>query len=213
MRTDDLVSLLAKDAQPVSKGAVPLRLTLFGALGVVAAFVIMVLWLGIRPDLAEAARGFPFWMKAAYTAGLAVAGFALIERLARPGGAGRVGLILLGLVVLAIVALAVMQLSSTPADGMSAALLGSTWTQCPWRILILSAPGLVALLIAVRRFAPSNPWRAGAAAGLLAGGLGATVYGLFCQESAAPFVAIWYSLGISLSGLLGALLGSRLLRW
>ena len=213
MKTDDLVALLAKDVRPVSSGAVPMRLALFGAAGMVAAFVILLAWLGIRPDLSNAVTGTTFWMKAGYTIGLAVAGFVLVERLARPGASGRLGGVLLALVVIAIATLGVIQLSSTPPEGMDAALLGSSWNKCPWRILALSVPGLLALLTALRRFAPPNPWLAGAAAGLLAGGLGATIYGLYCQESAAPFVAIWYSVGIGLSGLLGSLIGSRVLRW
>jgi|SRR6185295_4516872 len=213
MKTDDLVSLLAKDVRPVPKHAVSLRLVLFAIIGPAAAFAILIPWLGIRPDLSEAVFGTTFWMKAGYTAALAIAGFALAERLARPGVRSRTGLILLGLAVLVIAGFAVAQLASTPAEDMDAALLGSTWNKCPWRIVVLAVPGLFALLFALKRFAPSSPWRAGAAAGLLAGGLAATVYGFHCQESAAPFVAIWYSLGIALSGLLGAILGSRLLRW
>jgi hypothetical protein len=48
---------------------------------------------------------------------------------------------------------------------------------------------------------------------LTAGGAGAAVYALHCPESGAPFVAIWYSMGILLACGLGALLGPRVLRW
>jgi hypothetical protein len=65
----------------------------------------------------------------------------------------------------------------------------------------------------MRRFAPTRPTLAGAAAGLLSGGLAATVYGLHCQETAIPFVAIFYTLGIVLSTAAGAIIGSRVLRW
>jgi hypothetical protein len=53
----------------------------------------------------------------------------------------------------------------------------------------------------------------GAIAGLLAGATGAFIYAFHCDESAAPFVALWYTIGISLVGLLGAALGRILLRW
>jgi hypothetical protein len=39
------------------------------------------------------------------------------------------------------------------------------------------------------------------------------VYSLHCPETAAPFVAFWYLLGISIPTAGGALLGPRLLRW
>ncbi len=51
------------------------------------------------------------------------------------------------------------------------------------------------------------------AAGLLAGGVGASVYALWCRESTAAFVAVWYTLGIVACGGIGALLGPLVLRW
>jgi hypothetical protein len=43
--------------------------------------------------------------------------------------------------------------------------------------------------------------------------LAAVIYGLYCREWAAPFVLVWYTLGVGLSAALGALVGTRLLRW
>ena len=68
-------------------------------------------------------------------------------------------------------------------------------------------------LRALRGLAPTQLRLAGLAAGLLAGGVGAIGYALSCTEVGLPFVATWYSLGIALTGALGALLGPRLLRW
>jgi hypothetical protein len=81
MKTEELIALLAKDATPVKRGALPMRIALFALLGAAAAFVMLVPWLGIRPDLAEAVTGPTFWMKAVYTFGLGAAGFALVEHL------------------------------------------------------------------------------------------------------------------------------------
>jgi hypothetical protein len=61
--------------------------------------------------------------------------------------------------------------------------------------------------------APTRLGLAGAAAGLFAGGVGATVYGLYCEETAAAFVVVWYSLGMLACAALGAVVGRRLLRW
>ncbi len=213
MKTDDLITLLARDATPVKRSALPLRLVLPVLAGVVAALAILVPWLGIRPDLAEAAAGATYWMKTIYTFGLGIAGFALVERLSRPGARSRLGWAMIALWAVLAVVFAAAQLISTPADQMQSAFMGSTWDKCPWRILLLSLPGLALTLWTMRRFAPTRPTLAGAAAGLLAGGLAATVYGLHCQETAMPFVAIFYSLGIMLSAATGALIGSRVLRW
>jgi len=65
----------------------------------------------------------------------------------------------------------------------------------------------------MRGLAPTRPAQAGGAAGLLAGAAGAAVYALHCPEMAAPFLGIWYVLGMAIPALLGAVLGPRLLRW
>lgn len=213
MKTDELVALLARDATPVKRGALPTRIGLLAVVGAVAAFGILIAWLGIRPDLAEAVTGPTYWMKTLYTLGVGIAGFALAERLSRPGAKGRIGWALAGFFAVAIVAIAVSQLIATPPEQMRAAFMGSSWDKCPWRILVLSLPGLAVILWTMRKFAPTRPALAGAAAGLLAGGIAATVYGLHCQEVAAPFVALWYSLGMILSTVVGATIGSRVLRW
>lgn len=213
MKTDELVALLARDATPVKRGALPMRIGIFSIVGAIAAFGILVVWLGIRPDLAEAVTGSTYWMKTLYTFGVGIAGFALVERLSRPGAKGRIGWALAGFFTVAILAIAASQLIATPPEQMRAAFMGSSWDKCPWRILALSLPGLAVILWTMRRFAPTRPALAGAAAGLLAGGIASTVYGLHCQEIAAPFVALWYSLGMILSAIVGSLIGSRLLRW
>jgi hypothetical protein len=38
-------------------------------------------------------------------------------------------------------------------------------------------------------------------------------YALYCPEMAAPFVAIWYLLGMLIPAAAGAVLGPLLLRW
>ncbi|HWC63691.1 MAG TPA: NrsF family protein, partial [Rhizomicrobium sp.] len=69
------------------------------------------------------------------------------------------------------------------------------------------------LLAALRRLAPTRLTLAGSAAGLVAGAGAATVYGFHCTEMAAPFILIWYTLGIGLAAGLGAMLGQRCLHW
>jgi len=41
----------------------------------------------------------------------------------------------------------------------------------------------------------------------------AVVYAVHCTESAAAFVATWYTFGMLLPALLGLLIGPRVLRW
>lgn len=65
----------------------------------------------------------------------------------------------------------------------------------------------------MRSLAPTRLHSAGFAAGFLAGAVGAASYALVCSEASVTFVAVWYMLGIALTGLLGALLGQPALRW
>ncbi|MFZ5720552.1 MAG: NrsF family protein [Pseudomonadota bacterium] len=214
MRTEDLIARLAAETRPVPKGAVSRRLSRGLLVGGVAAFAVLLTVFGMRADLAGAVLGGSFWMKAAYTAIVGLAGLGLMLRLARPGARpGALPWIVLGLATALIAVLAAGELATAaPADRMEI-WLGHSWRQCPVRILLISAPLLVAGLLAMRRLAPTRPTTAGLAVGLAAGGLGATVYGLHCTESTAAFLATWYVLGMAAVGALGALIGARLLRW
>ena len=55
----------------------------------------------------------------------------------------------------------------------------------------------LALLVGMRRLPPTRLAAAAAASGLLAGGLGATICGLYCEETSAAVVATWYTLGVA----------------
>ena len=213
MRTDDLIEALAGDSAPLPSRALSRTLGLGLALGAVVSVAIMVLWLGVRPDLMDAMRTGPFWMKFAYALSVAALGFGLIERLARPDGEGGV----FGPMLLAplgvMTALAIYQLWGAPEELRMTMMLGHTYQICERNIVIVSAPIFLGLFWAMRSLAPTRLTFAGAVAGLLAGATGTFIYAFHCDESAAPFVAIWYTLGIAAVGVLGALLGRSLLRW
>ncbi len=205
--------MLAADAVPVATHAVAWRLAVSLAWGLPLALLLMVFTQGLRPDLAQAARSGMFWMKIVFAVGLACASFATVERLARPGM--RVGAAWAALatpLLLLWLAAVLVLLQSDPAQ-RSALVLGATWRTCPFNIAWISLPVFAAVLWAMRGLAPTRLALAGAAAGLLAGCLGALVYALHCTESAAPFMAVWYVLGISLPALVGAVMGPRWLRW
>jgi hypothetical protein len=104
-------------------------------------------------------------------------------------------------------------LITTPEGERWSALLGQTWWICPWMLTILSLPALTAILWAMRSLAPTRLKQAGFAAGLVAGVLGSMGYSLACPETSVAFVAIWYSMGIALTGWVGQWIGPKVLRW
>ena len=84
---------------------------------------------------------------------------------------------------------------------------------CLAAVPLLALPMFVVLMQALRHGAPSRPATAGATAGLLSGALSALLYALQCTDDSPLFVIVWYSLGIGIMAVLGALWGRRALRW
>ncbi len=213
MKTDTLIESLSARAAPTSKAAMTRALLLGVGGGVLVSFVLMELWLGIRPDLMPAMHTGAYWMKFFYTLLFAVAGFWTLERLSRPGASSRLQMTLEALPFALLAAWASMKMMMAPADARMPMLMGSSHQVCPWRIVILALPIFAGVFWSLRKAAPTRPVVTGAVAGLLAGAAGAFIYALHCDESAAAFVALWYTFGIAIMGLLGALLGRLALRW
>ena len=212
MKTADLIDIMAADGAPVRRGVVVGWVAGSAALGLAIAIVAVMVWLGLRP-LDQAMETRAFWMKAAYTGVLAMSAIWAVLRLARPGGrvgaAGWVGVI----AGVAMLGLALAEFLQARPSEQLALWLGASWNHCPFRILALATPIYLAIGLGLRRLAPTRPTMAGAAAGFLAGSLGAVAYQLHCPETGAMFVATWYSLGVALSAALGALTGRWWLRW
>jgi hypothetical protein len=211
--TDEFLDRLSRDLRPVSKGVVVRRLAASLIVGGAVAFIGVAGLLGLRADMPRAVLSGMFWIKLAYTGGIAAAAFAGVERLSRPAGDAGRRLAWLAAPLAAMGAVAGWQFWSAPPPVRETLIMGSSAAVCPWLIFITAIPLFAALVWALRGLAPTRPRAAGALAGLTAGGAGAAVYALHCPESGAPFVAIWYSLGILLACGLGGLTGPRLLRW
>jgi hypothetical protein len=213
MKTNDLIDMLAAGAVTVAPHATRRRYATALAWGVSGAVVLMLLALGVRPDLAYAATLPLFWFKVAFVLSLTAPGLLISSRLARPGLAlGRLPA-LAAAPVLIVWIVAAATLRNAAPDQRASLLLGETWNSCPFLIAMLSVPIFVAVMWALKGLAPTRLRLAGAAAGWLSGALAALVYCLHCPEIEAPFVGIWYLLGMSIPTLAGGLLGPRLLRW
>lgn len=212
MQTDDLIAQLSSGLQPVRSGAV-VRL-LLGALvvGVAGSILVMLTMIGLRRDLDSAMLSVGMWTKLIYTFAVATFGFWLVERAGRPGARLTRPALLLALPLLAIALLAVVQISVPGAD-MGLLVMGHSSRVCAFLVILTALPSLAATFWALRRLAPTRLTLAGAGAGLFAGAAGAFVYCFHCTEGGAPFIAVWYTLGIALTAGIGAFLGRYLLRW
>jgi hypothetical protein len=207
------VTLLARGAGAVEQKVWVDRYVLALSLGTLGSFLLMLATMGLRADLSQAVALPMFWFKFGFAAALAGASLVVAMRLSRPGV--RLGLApgALALPLLGMWSAAAAVLLAADAERAVALLLGKTWAVCPFLIAMLSAPIFAAVLWAMRGLAPTNLRLAGAAAGLLAGSTAALVYCLHCPEMDAPFLGVWYVLGMLIPAGLGAVFGPRLLRW
>jgi hypothetical protein len=212
MKTDDLIRTLAAD--PPARGlSIPTMLALAALGGLAVSIGIYLAAIGPREDIAAAARTLRFLLKPAETLLLATLAALALLRLVQPGAPWRRATLLIA-VVPAVAAIAVVaELIAVPRAQWSERLIGDNISRCLTLIPLLALAPLAAFILALRQSAPTNPSLAGAAAGLLAGGLAATLYATHCTDDSPLFVAAWYSIAIAGVAALGALIGARWLRW
>jgi hypothetical protein len=213
MKTQDLITLLVNDAAAVEPNATARRFALALVWGALGAMLIMLVHLGVRADIAEAALLPMFWMKLVLVACIAASGLLTAAHLSQPGA--RIGLVpvVLATPVLVVCGMEAWTLLEAGTSGRAELLPGKTWNQAPLSIFILSIPALAAAFWAMKGLAPTRLVLSGAAAGMLAGGIGAIAYSFHCTEMAVLFVGIWYFAGVLLPVAVGAALGPILLRW
>ena len=213
MKTDELITMLASGADAVDPLALRRRYALALGWSLAGTTVLMLTLLGARPDIAEAAHLMMFWMKLAFPAALLFGAMFATVRFSRPGARlGLVPLVIAAPVFAVWLFSAIVLLNAAPED-QHQLIFGNTWASCPLTIAALSVPMFGALIWTMKEFAPTRLAVAGAAAGLLAGAGGALVYALHCPEMAAPFLGIWYVLGMLIPAAIGAAIGSWALRW
>ncbi|MBB4402415.1 MULTISPECIES: NrsF family protein [Rhizobium/Agrobacterium group] len=212
-KTEDIIDQLAGDLKPVRAFALERRLAFAALPALGVSLLLMVVILGLRSDMNDAMTEPGFWVKSAYNAVLAVAAFFALMRLARPEG-DRGGLFAwLAVIFVAMAVIALVQLGFAVPGTYRTLILGSSALHCPFLIVAFALPLFIANFAVLKRSAPADPMFAGFVAGIAAGAAGAWVYSWFCTENGMAFVLIWYSLGILLTGIIGAFAGSRLLRW
>lgn len=212
MKTGELIRALAADSMT---RPVPLRRVFAAALipGVAIAFCLFLAVLGPRPYLLALLGEPRVLFKLCLPALLALLSGPLVLRLVKPGAAVRFVLVILTIVPLLMAAASFAELFAVPSAYWGEKLMGYNAIGCFLSILMLAMAPLAALLLALRQGAPEHPVYAGAAAGVLAGAIGAAIFAPHCPNDSPLFVAAWYSLAIGVVTALGAVAGARLLRW
>ena len=212
METEQLIRTLAADnahrTRPVS---FVLTMALLSAAPISVAMFFA--GLGVRPDVMTAMHNPFFDMKFVVTLAMAISAVAVSLHLSRPEASlRRWGWLLL--IPAAILALEIGSEMMMPQRlPMMTRLIGSNSRVCMAAITLMSLPLLAAALIGLRRGAPPRPAVAGAIAGMLSAGLAATLYASHCTDDSPLFVATWYTIATALVATIGALAGSKMLRF
>lgn len=213
MKTDDLVNILSTNVEVVDRRQV-LR-TFAGAIAVsgVVSLALILLVYGLRPGLEGVAAWSFLLVKLAFALGVVAFAFFALNKASRPGGDDRMSVALIVLPFVGIMLLAALSLLSAPSSHWERMIVGDEWLECLLSIPIIAVVPFAAVIWAVRQAAPTNLTRAGALAGLTAGGISAMAYAFHCTDDSVPFVALWYGGTVAVCTLAGAYLGPRLLRW
>jgi hypothetical protein len=212
MDTDQLIKTLAADN---SHRARPVGFALMLALLAAAPVSLLIFFaeLGVRGDIMTAMRNPFFDLKFAVTLALAISAIAVSLHLSRPEaslrGFGWYLFIPAGLLVAGISG----EMMMPQRAPMMTRLVGNNSRYCLVWIPLMSLPLLVAALIGLRHGAPARPALSGAIAGMLSAGLAATFYASHCTDDSPLFVATWYTLATALVTAVGALAGSRMLKY
>jgi hypothetical protein len=213
MKTDELITLLARQPDALPKTQ-PLRDTALALVaGLVAAFLLMALVLGPRTHLVEAVASALFWQKIGALALLAVIAGVAAYRSGLPGRSLRSTERLRWAAPLWLAVATVVMVVSAPAGERLALFHSPTILVCLTMVPLLSVLPAAAMLWALRRAAPTEPARAARAVGWTAGAIGAFAYAFHCQADQPGYVLVWYGLALVATVTLTRATATRWLRW
>jgi hypothetical protein len=212
METDQLIRTLAAD-NPHHARPVGFVLTLALLAAAPVSLAMFLAGLGVRPDVMTAMHNPFFDLKFAVTLALAISAITVSLHLSRPEASLRGWAWLLLIPAGFLVAGISGEMMMPQRLPMMTRLVGNNSRLCMTAIPLISLPLLAAALIGLRHGAPTRPAVAGAIAGLLSAGLAATLYASHCTDDSPLFVATWYTIATALVTAIGALAGSKVLRF
>lgn len=198
METDELIAALAADATPAKRP----RLIARAVIGALCTVVLVLVLYGLRPDLSEALKLGPVQAKHFFTL-FVLAGLTWL--LTRAPVGQRANMRPLWIAGAAIVVL------WGGAAAMGSDPMGQTALACFVSIPLLALPVIGLMFAGLRHRVEPFAAERGFLTGLFAGAVSASIYAVHCIEDAPAFFLLWYTAGIVVSGVIGHLIGKRVL--
>lgn len=213
MKTDDLINALSRGVEPAERPRWRMKMAITLIAGLIVAAVLVAIGLGVRPDIGAARM--PIMMKSLFAALAAAVILPVAVQLMKPGRplGWRIGAVALFVGVCAIATITAL-MGEMPEQRWQAWMGGEG--RAPWCVVlipILAVPAAALLTWFMRAFSPTRITLTGAAIGALSGGVSAMAYAMYCPTDSVAFVTTWYTLAIAVCAALGALIGSKFLRW
>jgi hypothetical protein len=216
VNTEHLIDHLSADLKPV--GRVRFGKTLFVAMliGGAAAFVAMLATVGPRVDVGSTVHLEWTAVKLIFALSVTLTAAPQLLKSMRPGLEKETHPAIVLLPFAAAIAAAFAILLFVTPSAWIVMLRGATSVssgRCLLCIIFFAAMPFAAIVWALRQGAPTRLGLCGAIAGVVAGGLGAAAYALTCTSDTIPFIAVCYSVAITLCAFIGAQIGPWLFRW
>ncbi|MBI4920580.1 MAG: DUF1109 family protein [Devosia nanyangense] len=212
MKTDDLIAKLGADNSRRSWSPAATLLIAVAVSAIVAGSMLM-LTIGVRPDIGAALTTWRFDFKFVVTLTVVASAYSLLHRALFPRSGTHFPLWLLLAGPTLLLAGIGVELIGMPEAGWAMAAIGKNAVFCLTVIPALGIVPLGLLVWALRQGAPTRPTLGGFCAGILAGGIAATFYAANCTDDSPLFVATWYPIGVVVLGAVGAVLGRYAARW
>lgn len=211
MNTEDLIETLSQEAASarIHWLSLPSATLLTG----VMSAGVMLVFMGLRLDWSSWQAGFGLAMKLLLAATVLSMALYRLRSAVRPEVSLKGSLRAFAVPMAALLVLALGSLIIRSPSTWEAAIRGETLLICLTAIPLLSLPTLAGTLWVLRKGAVSDAFRCGLLAGLLAGAVAVLIYSMYCTEDDPAFYGLWYTVGVSVSMLIGGLIGKRVLRW
>jgi hypothetical protein len=162
MKTDDLISLLSTNVEPVDHRQLVRNIGMAVVVGAAVAVATVFFVLGPRAGLTTIATFIPALFKVAVTVIILVPASIYLIRLTRPGGERRPSVALVALPFIAVMLLAALSLTFAPSAHWNGTILGDEWLECLISIPLIAIVPFSVIVWAVRQMAPTDLARTGA---------------------------------------------------